>query len=162
MQIIDSKDKKWIHYVFVAGIISKGVNAILEIIGGAWLYFFSGTIIKIVVALTAEELSEDPRDKIAQFLLQTAQHLSLGDRLFGSIYLLSHGIIKLGLVVALLKRKLWAYPLAIIVFGLFIVYQIYRFTYNHSLWLIVLSFVDVAVIVATWLEYKRIKSTTFF
>ena len=159
MEIINPQDKKWMHYFFEFGIISKGLNAILEIIAGTLLLFLSNEkIVQIVVALTSEELSQDPRDYLARFFIKTAQNLSVDSRLFGSMYLLSHGIIKIGLVLALYKRKIWAYPLAITVFGLFIIYQIYKFTYSHSLWLIIFSILDIIVIIATWFEYKRIKN----
>ncbi len=51
---------------------------------------------------------------------------------FMAIYLHSHGIIKLLAVGSLLKNKLWRYPLSIVVFGGFIVYQIYRFTLTRA------------------------------
>jgi uncharacterized membrane protein len=42
-------------------------------------------------------------------------------------------------VIALLKSKRWAYPAAMIVFGAFILYQVYRFTLTRSPGLIALS-----------------------
>lgn len=155
---IVGKTKQLIHDFFLVGIILKGINAIIELLGGLLLYFLSNQkIVQIMIALTSDELSEDPRDKISHFLLQSAEQLSVGNRLFASFYLFSHGIIKLGLVIALLKRKLWAYPLAIAVFFLFIIYQMYKYTYGHSAWLIALSLFDLFVIVATWLEYRQLK-----
>ncbi|MFH0950895.1 MAG: DUF2127 domain-containing protein [bacterium] len=149
----------WVHYTFLIGLIGKGLNAAMEIVGGLGLYFLnSDKILKIVARLTQEELIEDPRDKIASFLMQTAEQLSFDSRIFGSIYLLSHGLIKAALIWALLKKKLFAYPLAIVFFGLFILYQLYRFTYTHSPLLILLSILDIIIIIVTWLEYKRIKS----
>jgi hypothetical protein len=53
---------------------------------------------------------------------------------------LSHGVVKLWLIIGLLRQKLWYYPLAAAVFGLFIVYQ---YSFTNSLWLLVLSAVDV-------------------
>jgi uncharacterized membrane protein len=48
-----------------------------------------------------------------------------------AIYVLSHGVIKMVAVVALLKNKLWGYPVSIAVFGGFIVYQISKFIGSH-------------------------------
>lgn len=59
---------------------------------------------------------------------------------------MSHGVVKLWLIIGLLRQKLWYYPLAAAVFGLFIVYQLYRYSFTNSLWLLVLGAVDVAVI----------------
>jgi hypothetical protein len=68
---------------------------------------------------------------------------------------LSHGVVKLWLIIGLLRQKLWYYPLAAAVFGLFIVYQ---YSFTNSLWLLVLSAVDVAVIALTWHEYRYLRS----
>jgi uncharacterized membrane protein len=51
------------------------------------------------------------------------------NRLFASIYLLCHGAAKVALVVALWMNALWPYPLTIVVFGAFSVYQTYRFSH---------------------------------
>ena len=46
--------------------------------------------------------------------------------LFGAVYLLLHGAVKVVLVTALLLNKLWAYPCMIVVLLIFIGYQMYR------------------------------------
>jgi uncharacterized membrane protein len=46
--------------------------------------------------------------------------------LFGAIYLLPHGIVKVVLVYALLLNKFWDYPWMMVVLLLFIGYQLYR------------------------------------
>jgi len=77
---------------------------------------------------------------------------------FMAIYLLSHGVVKMFAVVALLKNKLWGYPLSIVIFGGFIVYQIYRFTLTGGIGLIALTVFDLVVICLIWLEYRAVKS----
>jgi uncharacterized membrane protein len=147
------------HKAFEIGILLKGVDGVLEIIGGILLFLIPPeTINYIVRLLTQGELSEDPHDLIANFLVRSAEHLSLSSETFGGLFLLSHGIIKIGLVTALFKKKLWAYPLAMAIFGLFILYQMYRYTLSHSLWMVFLSALDVAVIVLTYLEYRNLKA----
>ena len=74
--------------------------------------------------------------------------------MFASLYLLSHGLVKVVLVICLWLNKLWAYPLTIAVFAAFMVYQIYRFTYTHSLALIILTLFDGLLIFLTWKEYQ--------
>jgi uncharacterized membrane protein len=139
-------------------VVLKGLNAALEIVGGvAVLAVSPAFILHIVALLTQDELTEDPRDFVANYLLSAANHMSLGGQLFAAIYLLSHGVIKLGLVWALLKYKLWAYPLSIAVFGAFIVYQLYRFTFTHRPGLIALSAFDLLVISLICFEYRSLK-----
>jgi uncharacterized membrane protein len=151
--------QKLLHEAFDIGIILKGIDGVLEIIGGIILAAVKPSFVnQVVMLLMSHELSEDPRDVFANFLLKTAHDFSLGSRIFGAIYLLSHGVIKVALVYALLKRRLMAYPAAIIFFVFFIIYQVYRYTISHSAWMIALSVLDLFVILLTWWEYRRLKA----
>jgi len=58
------------------------------------------------------------------------------------------------LVVALWFNKLWAYPLTIVVFGGFMVYQVYRYTHTHSFALMMLTAFDAVVVWLTWQEWQ--------
>jgi uncharacterized membrane protein len=82
---------------------------------------------------------------------------SVSDRHFYAFYLLSHGLIKIFLVAGLLRNKLWAYPAALVVMSLFILYQLYRYTYTQSFGLIVLSVFDIVVIALIWHEYRILR-----
>ena len=151
--------EKNIRLVFEASLIFKGLFALLEIIGGVAVYWVSQhALLDFVQAITQAALAKDPRDLVANYLLHLAQNLSLSTQRFTAFYLLSHGVIKLWLIIGLLRRKLWYYPLAIAVFGLFIVYQLYRYSFTNSVWLLVLSAVDAAVIALAWHEYRYLRS----
>nr|WP_258171938.1 DUF2127 domain-containing protein [Burkholderia contaminans] len=45
-----------------------------------------------------------------------------------------------------------------IVFGLFIGYQVYRFTFTHSVWLLLVTALDIVVIALTWHEYRYLRN----
>ncbi len=151
--------EKNIHRFFEISVFLKGLHAILETIGGILLYFVSTeTLTQLVVRLTQEELTEDPNDFISHQLLQSAKHFSIGSKSFAAFYLLSHGVIKLFLVVGLLKGKDWAYPSSLVVLGFFIAYQVYRFTFTHSLSLIALTIFDLIVMWLIWQEYRLMQS----
>src|SRR5258708_17372988 len=93
--------------------------------------------------LTAHELSEDPHDLIARYLLHATAHLNTGITIFGAIYLLSHGIAKIVLVALVLRDKLWACPWLIVFLLAFIAYQLYRITAVHfSIGLTLLTIFD--------------------
>jgi uncharacterized membrane protein len=148
-----------LHVAFEVGVILKGLNGLFELVGGALLLAFPPSAIeKFIVGLTSNELSKDPHDVIATHLLQAAHSLSANDQLFAAIYLLAHGIIKAVLVYALIRDKLWAFPIAIGVFTAFGVYQMYRYFITPSGWLIALTVLDVMVILLTWFEWRRIRN----
>lgn len=136
--------------VFRISIILKGLDAVAEIIGGAFLLFISPTTIThFVTWLTRSELKEDPHDYIATLLTHSTHHLAASTTLFGAIYLLSHGVIKLFVIINVLRDKYWAYPLLIVVLLFFIVYQTIAIINNHSLAVTLLTAFDIFVVVLT-------------
>ena len=147
-----------LHVAFEIGVILKGLNGLLELIGGILLLVFPPSAIQgFVVGLTHNELSRDPNDFIATHLRAAAEQLSIHAQLFAAIYLLSHGVIKGVLVYALLRDELWAFPIAIAVFAAFSIYQLYRYVVQPSGWLIALTVVDMVVIFLTLVEWRRVK-----
>jgi uncharacterized membrane protein len=153
------KIEKEVYLIFFYSVVLKGLNAIGEIIGGIVALIVSQDfVIRLALFFTQSELSEDPNDKIANYLIHSAQQFSVSSKHFIAFYLLSHGLIKLILVTQLLKNKLWAYPASIVVFILFIVYQIYRYFHTYSVWLLALTAFDVVVIWLVWHEYNRLRS----
>lgn len=81
-----------------------GNSVALETIGGLVLLFVRpAAISRIAHTLTQHELSEDPNDFVAREVLRSAGHLSHGTTLFAAAFLLSHGLAKVVLVVAVLR-----------------------------------------------------------
>jgi uncharacterized membrane protein len=150
------KPQDWLDRVFEIGIIGKGLNGAAELIGGLLLLFLTpDRIHHLVASLTQGELSEDPHDFVATHLLHTASGLTGKALLFGAVYLLAHGIVKIALVIALLLNKLWAYPWMIVVLVLFIGYQSYRIALAPTPGLIALTVFDLVIVLLTWREYRR-------
>ena len=146
----------WLDRVFAVGIIGKGLNGVAEAVGGVLLLLVSpAQLHHLVVALTQGELSEDPHDLVATHLLHTATGLDAGATLFGALYLLLHGAVKLVLVVALLRDKLWAYPWMIGVLGAFIAYQLYRIALQPTAGLVALTVFDALIVALTWREMRE-------
>ena len=141
---------------FRASIILKGLHALLETVVGVLLLKVSPqTVNRIVWSIVNQELSADPHDFVARHLLGMAESYAGKGRHFASFYLLSHGLVKLVLIVELLRNKLWAYPFMIVTLGGFVCYQMYRFALSHSVAMILLTVFDLVVIVLTWLEYRE-------
>ena len=75
--------------------------------------------------------------------------------LFGTVYLLAHGLVKVILVAALLKNELWAYPWMIGFLGVFIGYQLYRLSFKPSVGLAALTIFDAVIAWLTYSEYRK-------
>ncbi len=150
------RPRNWLDRVFAVGIIGKGLNGVAELIGGLLLLFVTPTQIRqLAASWTYTELSEDPHDLIATYLLHTSSGLTGSAVLFGAVYLLAHGVVKVVLVVALLMNKIWAYPWMIVVLLLFIGYQIYRIVLSPTGGLVALTIFDVIIVALTWREYQQ-------
>ncbi len=151
------------HVFFDISVITKGIDGVLEMVGGVLLLVVSPTqLYALARMLTQHELTRDPHDAVANYLLHSTQGLSPGAKTFGAVYLLWHGVVKVVLVTALLQRRRWAYPVAIAAFLLFLAYQLYRYSHTQAPELLVLSVFDVVVVVLTWLEYRRLRRFSGF
>ena len=155
MELIPEKD---IRLAFRLSLIAKGAFALAEIIGGVLVYFVSQDFLySIASTVTQNELTEDPQDIVGNFLLHLADNFSIAGQHFTAYYLISHGVVKLFILLGLWKRITWAYPAALVVFTLFIVYQMFRYSVTHSPWLLVISVLDLFVIALTWHEYRYVR-----
>lgn len=153
-----SMQDRRVHQLFTVSVVLKGAHAAIECAGGIALAVISSpTIVNVVRTLTQEELVEDPHDFVATHLLAAVQDFSVGTRHFYALYLLTHGVVKLFLVAGLLREKLWSYPTSLVVLGVFVAYQLYRFSYTHGTGLMALTLFDVVVIGLVWHEYRVVR-----
>jgi uncharacterized membrane protein len=147
-----------IKHTFRTGITLKGIDGVLETIGGLLLWLIHPSALNAIVrALTQHELSRDPHDYIAVHLFDASETLVSSNKLFASMYLLTHGATKIVLVVAVWMNARWAYPLTIFVFAAFGVYQMYRYSHTHSTAMLLLTIFDVVLICLAWVEWREQK-----
>jgi uncharacterized membrane protein len=137
------------HQLFLISVTLKGLHALLEVVGGVALYLFStDTIVRWLYSR-----SDESNDLLARF----ARTFTGAEHHFYAFYLVSHGVVNLAIVIALLSRKLWAYPATFAVLALFIAYQLYRYTFTHDIGLIAITLLDLVVMALAWNEYRLMK-----
>ena len=141
--------EKRIHQLFLISVTLKGLHALIEIAGGIALYFFSTD--RIVGWLYSKSDRSD--DLFARF----ARTFSGQEHHFYAVYLVSHGLINLAIVAALMSRRLWAYPATFAVLAAFIAYQLYRFAFTHDIGLIAITILDLIVMALAWNEYRLLR-----
>lgn len=143
---------------FEVSIIFKGLHALIEIIIGLLTFFVTKSqITHWVIVLTNKKLIDEPNDFLANFFIDTATNLSINTQQFIGWYLLSHGLVKIIPIYGLLHRQFWAYPTAIVILLGFVLYQLFRYYYTHSPWLIVFSIIDGLVIYLVIHEYRYLR-----
>ena len=145
----------WLDRVFEVGIILKGLNGLLEIVGGAVLLLVTPAQLDVLVqALTHDVRAVDPHAFIATHLLHATSGLTGSAMTFGGVYLLVHGVVKVVLVTAILLDRRWAYPWMIGVLTLFLGYELYRISQQPTVGLIVLAVSDLLILSLTIREWR--------
>jgi uncharacterized membrane protein len=156
-ELLNLMMRRILHRFFELGIVIKGVDGTLELVCGLLLVFLSPDAINRVVFFFVEgELKEDPTDFVANLLVHTTRS-AIEVRVPASAFLIVHGIVKLVLVGGLATNRLWSYPAAILVFAGFTIYQLYQLTQQYSLFLEIVTVLDVIVILLVIAEYRHMR-----
>ncbi|MEN9626485.1 MAG: hypothetical protein RL557_813 [archaeon] len=133
----------------------KGIHAIIEILLGIILLILTKEFISnVIIALIEGRLAGDPNNFIAKYISQFGIDLSLSIKLFFAFYLISHGIVNLYLVYAIIKKPSFAYPISLVIFIGFLIYQTYDYFATSSLWMLVIILFDLLFIGLLFYEYN--------
>ena len=82
--------KSLLRGTFRTGITLKGLDGLLEAVGGVLLWFIKPDSLGATLQdIFEHELSRDPHDFVAAHLLHVSQKFASSDPLFASIYLLA-------------------------------------------------------------------------
>lgn len=142
--------------IFLVGVVVKGVDGLVELVGGAILLFVTpDRLLGLTHAVFAGELAEDPDDPIANAVLRSVAHLDAGTTTFLAAYLLVHGVVKLAVVVALLIGSRRVYPWALVVLFGFLAFQLYELFTAPTVGIAVLTVLDALIIWLTWREWRH-------
>lgn len=153
---MESKLEETIIYDgFLVSVLLKGAISLAEVIVGVAVFFIPPTII-VSTALTV--LAYVPVASLQSTLMVEVAKYTSGAVTFVALYLLSRGLIKVGLIWALLRNKLWAYPSSLLVLALFMVYQIYQIMTDHSLIVVAITLFDLVVMFFIYREWKIVAS----
>lgn len=154
-RMANQRRERVLEIVFRVSLFLKGADGVLELLGGILLLFLTPERLDAVVRfLTQHELGQDPDDPIANAVVRLSHHLTGSATLFGAVYLLLHGIVKVVLVWAVLREQLWAYPWMIGFLVVFIGWQTYELARHFSAGLLALTVFDVLIVALTVHEYR--------
>jgi uncharacterized membrane protein len=148
---------KHFHRLFRVGVILKGIDAVLEVIGGVILLIVpSDAISRLIVTVTQYQLIQNPNNLFAK-LAEKGVEVANESQLWAGLFLLSHGLVKVLIVVGMVLKKLWAYRIGLVVFAGLVIYQICDVLKTHSLGLLALTVLDFIFILLGWREYRQLK-----
>ena len=149
---------RWLHWLFEASLVVKGLLAGGESLGGLGLLFTPNlTVLTFVGWLMHNHLTESPHADMAEVVRGLAASFTVSDQHFYALYLCGHGAVKLAMVVMLARRVLWAYPGAMVLLAGFVAYQFHEFLGAGHLGFLVLSVLDGFMIGLVWREWNVLR-----
>lgn len=161
MHTLDSiRHAPWFNTAYKIGVGIKGVDGLVELLAGI-LLLISPHSPHHLLTNAAREAAEHSQ---SIFQLMTRQLVHLDAQLTGHVigfvilFLIIHGVVKLGLVYALFRKIQWLYPYALGVLLVLLGIQIaplFRHPTDLFLWLFTL--LDVAIVYLVWGEYQDLK-----
>ncbi|MFR9801982.1 DUF2127 domain-containing protein [Pseudonocardia sp. RS010] len=144
--------------LFRIALLVKGIDGVTELVGAVVLIAVSGAAVhRLVAEVLAHDLLGPPDGTLARHFVAGTTEFVSGDRTFAVLYLALHGVVKLALVVALLRKWLPAYPVAIAVLLVFVGYEVARAVHTGSLVLPFLAVLDLAITVLVIREYRMLR-----
>jgi uncharacterized membrane protein len=147
-----------VERLFRLALLIKGIDGAAELLAAVVLALVPGaTLHHLVAEVLVRDLPGSAHGALAQHIVTVVDEFAAGNRTFAVVYLGLHGVLKLALVVALLRKWLPAYPVAVAVLAVFVGYELYRAVHTGSLLLPVLAALDIAIIVIVLREYRLLR-----
>lgn len=153
------RENPWYERVYKIGVGIKGFDGTVELIAGLWLLIAPNLLHHMLTSWQsgAKSWNNGIGDLLAHGFARLNEELYGGVLVMASIFLISHGIIKLALVYALLKEILWAYPYALGILIVFLIAQIYALIISPGIGMAVLVLLDIFIIVIVYGEWQKLK-----
>jgi len=154
------REQPWFETVYKVGVGIKGFDGLVELVTGIALLISPSLVHTALQAIAAElgERNGSVSHFIADYIARVDNDLAKSGLVFLIIFLITHGIVKLVLVYCLLKEIVKAYPLALGILVLFLVYQLYVFIVQPSIGMGLFTVLDVIIIWLVWGEYQDLKA----
>ena len=156
-----TKPNPLFHLAYVVTIAVKGIDGAIEtILGLAVLITGPVRFNSFLMMLAAPELTEHATENGFMHLLRNGASQLLGTSIdFVVIYLLLHGLLKLGLALVLLTgRGRWVYPVATVILLGFLAFMSWHLAEHWSNWVLVFALFDLVTLLLVLNEWRNEKT----
>ena len=143
-----------LHRAYLVAILIKGFDGAVEGLTGLIIVIAGRQrLLEWVIRFTAPELNG--RHPALHALQRGAEKLVEGPHPFVIFYLLVHGLLKLGIVIALLKGGgRLVFPVASFILAGFVIYMSWRLTIRWSGWLLGFALFDLVTLALVLTEWR--------
>jgi uncharacterized membrane protein len=154
-----TRQTTWTDRLFWVAIAVKGLDGGLQLIGGLVLLVIRPSVVTgLAHMVLTRDLLGNPNGLFALHFEAATEHFAQGGtRWFAITYLLLHGVVKVALVIALVRKVMPAYPIAAVVLGAFVIYEVFRAVRTHSIALPIFAAIDVLIIIFVVREYLELR-----
>ncbi len=154
------RHSKWFDLAYKIGVGIKGLDGLAELVAGIALWISPSIIHTILQSVIhrAHRHHGHTYHFIGEYVARLDSDLAKGGLVFLIVFLIGHGIVKLVLVYCLFRRITWAYPYALVILVMFLLYQIYaavRDPASLGLWLF--TILDIIIIWLVYGEWRDLK-----
>lgn len=153
-------DKPWFDRLFKISVAIKGFDGLAELVAGIALLISPGLVHWALSSVGGwfGHHRVHSLHVIGEYIARIDGDFSRSGLTFLIVFLISHGLVKLALVYCLLKKIVWAYPYAMVVLGMFLIYQVYLLITQPSIGMALFAILDVIIIVLVYGEYRKLKA----
>jgi len=156
-----AKPNPLFHLAYVVTIAVKGIDGAIEtILGLAVLITGPLRFNSFLMTLAVFDMAEPATENGFMHLLRNGASQLLGTSIdFVVIYLLLHGLLKLGLALVLLTgRGRWVYPVATVILLGFLAFMSWHLAEHWSNWVLVFALFDLVTLLLVLNEWRNEKT----
>lgn len=137
------------------GVVVKGIDGLLELITGLLLWLAPAALRSLAVTVANAPDNDSATDQLVEHWAgRLGADLASGAPTAAIVFLLSHGTVKLLLVYCLLRDYRWAYRPAIVILGLFAVYQLVLLIEEPTPVKAFFLLLDLVIVWLIWREWR--------
>jgi uncharacterized membrane protein len=154
-----TKRSPLLHTAYLAAILIKGFDGALEALAGMVIAVTGPErLYEWVIRVTAPELTG--HHPALHAIRSGATRLAESSHEFVIFYLLVHGVLKLGVVVALLRGGgRWVFPIASLILAGFVAYMGRELSLRWSGWVLSFALFDFLTLVLVLNEWRNVSGT---
>ncbi|MBV8798865.1 MAG: DUF2127 domain-containing protein [Alphaproteobacteria bacterium] len=143
------------HRAYQVAIAIKGLDGAIEFLAGLFIALVgSRQVYHFAIWATAPEIARHPESHAAHAIRHGAYNFAHHSHRFAIIYLLTHGLLKIGLVVNLFLENMWIFPASVVVLLGFIAFMTAKLVAHWSPWLFAFALFDTLTLALVLNEWR--------
>lgn len=152
---MDFQRRTVFHRAYQVAIAIKGLDGAVEFVAGVIIALVgSRQVYHFAIWATAPEIARHPASHAMHAIRHGAYNFAHHSHKFAIIYLLAHGLLKIGLVINLFIEHMWIFPVSTAVLLGFIGFMSLKLAAHWSPWLFAFALFDTMTLALVLNEWR--------